>query len=105
MEIVPDLTKGGLSKNQVEYVQKKQHEYKLTDKKKKIKEDWANMKTIKISNLQEGDVFMYKGVIYEIVHKDKWETYCKYVNDKSHLRWFSSKYLYCKFSNYTKVEV
>lgn len=36
MEIVPDLTKGGLSKNQVEYVQKKQHEYKLTDKKKKI---------------------------------------------------------------------
>jgi hypothetical protein len=40
------------------------------------------MKTIKISNLQEGDVFMYKGVMYEIVHKDKWETYCKYVNDK-----------------------
>lgn len=36
MEIVPDLTKGGLSKNQVEYVQKKQHEYKLKDKKKKI---------------------------------------------------------------------
>ena len=33
------------------------------------------MKTIKISNLQEGDVFMYKGVMYEIVHKDKWETY------------------------------
>ena len=25
------------------------------------------MKTIKISNLQEGDVFMYKGVMYEIV--------------------------------------
>lgn len=36
MEIVPDLTKGSLSKNQVEYIQKKQHEYKLTDKKKKI---------------------------------------------------------------------
>lgn len=64
------------------------------------------MKTIKISNLQEGDVFMYKGVMYEIVHKDKWETYCKCVNDKSHLGgWFSSEYLYCKFSNYTKVEV
>lgn len=29
------------------------------------------MTTIKISNLQEGDVFMYKGVMYEIVHKDK----------------------------------
>lgn len=28
------------------------------------------MKTIKISNLQEGDLFMYKGVMYEIVHKD-----------------------------------
>lgn len=55
------------------------------------------MKTIKISNLQEGDVFMYKGVMYEIVHKDKWETYCKYVNDKSHLGWLSRKYLYCKF--------
>lgn len=63
------------------------------------------MTTIKISNLQEGDVFMYKGVMYEIVRKDKWETYCKYVNDKSHLGWFSSKYFYCKFSNYTKVEV
>lgn len=35
MEIVPDLTKGGLSKNQVEYVQKKQHEYKLTDEVEK----------------------------------------------------------------------
>jgi hypothetical protein len=55
------------------------------------------MKTIKISNLQEGDVFMYKGVMYEIIRKDKWETYCK--------GWLSSKYLYCKFSNYTKVEV
>lgn len=27
------------------------------------------MKTIKISNLQEGDLFMYKGVMYEIVHE------------------------------------
>lgn len=63
------------------------------------------METIKISNLQEGDLFMYKDVMYEIVHKDKWETYCKYVNDKSHLGgWFSSEYLYCKFSNYTKVK-
>lgn len=47
------------------------------------------MKTIKISNLQEGDLFMYKGVMYEIVHKDKWETYCKYINDKYSLGgWF-----------------
>ena len=28
------------------------------------------MKTIKISNLQEGDLFIYKDVMYEIVHKD-----------------------------------
>lgn len=55
--------------------------------------------------LQEGDLFIYKGVMYEIVHKDKWETYCKYVNNKSRLGWFSSEYLYCKFSNYTKVEI
>lgn len=49
---------------------------------------------------------MYKGVMYEIVHKDKWETYCKYINDKHRLGgWFSSEYLYCKFSNYTKVEI
>lgn len=40
------------------------------------------MKTIKISNLQEGDLFIYKDVMYEIVHKDKWETYCRYINDK-----------------------
>lgn len=49
---------------------------------------------------------MYKGVIYEIVHKDKWETYCKYTNDKYSLEgWPSRRYLYCSFSNYTKVEV
>lgn len=64
------------------------------------------MKTVKISNLQVGDLFMYKGVMYEIVDKSKWETYCKYVNDKYSLEgWLLRKYLYCSFSNYTKVEV
>lgn len=64
------------------------------------------MKTFKISNLKVGDLFMYKGVMYEIVRKDKWETYCKYVNDKySPEGWFPREYLYCSFSNYTKVEV
>lgn len=48
MEIVPDLTKGGLSKNQVEYVQKKQHEYKLTDKKKKIHCKFSNYTKVEI---------------------------------------------------------
>lgn len=28
-----------------------------------------------------------------------------YVNDKHQLGWFSSEYSYCKFSNYTKVEI
>lgn len=36
MEIVPDLTKSNISKNQVEYIQKKQHEYKLMDKKRRV---------------------------------------------------------------------
>lgn len=36
METVPDLTKSNLSKNQIEYIQKKRHEYKLMDKKRKI---------------------------------------------------------------------
>lgn len=36
MEIVPDLTKSNLSKNQIEYIQKKQHEYKLKDKKRRV---------------------------------------------------------------------
>lgn len=36
------------------------------------------MKTIKISNLQEGDLFIYKDVMYEIVHKDKDEFERKY---------------------------
>ena len=36
MEIVQDLTKSNISKNQVEYIQKKQHKYKLTDKKRRV---------------------------------------------------------------------
>lgn len=63
------------------------------------------MKTVKISNLKVGDLFMYEGVMYEIVDKSKWETYCKYINDKYQLGCFSRKYFYCNFSNYTKVEV
>lgn len=36
MEIVTDLTKSNLSKNQIEYIQKKQYEYKLKDKKRRV---------------------------------------------------------------------
>lgn len=64
------------------------------------------METIEISNLKNGDLFKYRGVIYEIIDKGVWETYCKYINDKYELGgWLSSKYLYCNFSNYTRVEV
>lgn len=42
-----------------------------------------------------------KGNIFDKIRKAS----NKY-KDKSHLGgWFSSEYLYCKFSNYTKVEV
>ena len=44
MEIVPDLTKSNLSKNQIEYIQKKQHEYKLMAKKYgKLPKDWKSL--------------------------------------------------------------
>lgn len=64
------------------------------------------MKTVKLSNLNVGDIFMHKGVIYEIIRKEKWESYCRCVNDKYNTnRWIQWEYLYCNFSNYTKVEV
>lgn len=58
MEIVPDLTKGGLSKNQVEYVQKKQHEYKLTDKKKKDSGSYSIF--IQSENERDKESFYYQ---------------------------------------------
>lgn len=54
------------------------------------------MKTVKLSNLNVGDIFMFKGVMYEITNKTQWISTCRYVNDK---------YLYCNFSNYVKVDV
>lgn len=58
---------------------------------------------IKISNLKVGDLFEHKGTMYEIVRKDKWSSYCRYVNDHYKESWVD--YLYCNFSNYTKVNV
>lgn len=59
---------------------------------------------IEIFKLKEGDIFIYKNIVYEIVCKDKWTSCCRYVNDKYNLgSW--CKYLYCDFSNYTKVEI
>lgn len=64
------------------------------------------MKTVKLSNLNVGDIFMFKGVIYEITNKAQWISTCIYVNDKyQYGDWPSHKYLYCSFSNYVKVEV
>lgn len=64
------------------------------------------MKTVKLSNLNVGDIFMFKGVMYEITNKTQWVSTCRYVNDKYDTnRWVQSEYLYCDFSNYTKVEV
>lgn len=63
------------------------------------------MKTVKLSNLNVGDIFMYKGVMYEIINKTQWTSTCRYINDKYNTCWIGGKYLYCDFSNYTKVEV
>lgn len=64
------------------------------------------MKTVKLSNLNVGDIFMFKGVMYEITNKTQWISTCRYVNDKyQYGGWLSHKYLYCNFSNYVKVEV
>lgn len=61
------------------------------------------MKTVKLSNLNVGDIFMFKGVMYEITNKTQW---IRYVNDKyQYGGWLSHKYLYCNFSNYVKVDV
>lgn len=59
---------------------------------------------IEIFDLKVGDLFIYKGAVYEIIAKDKWTSKCKYLNDKYRFgRW--CKYLYCDFSNYIKVEI
>lgn len=59
-------------------------------------------KYIEISRLKIGDIFYYRNTIYEVVMKDTWTTTCKYVNDSITP---IPKYLYCGFSNYTKVEI
>lgn len=63
------------------------------------------MKTVKLSNLNVGDIFIYEGIMYEILNKTQWQSYCRYVNDKYNVDWVNGKYLYCHFSNYVKVEI
>lgn len=62
------------------------------------------MKTVKLSNLKVGDLFIHKGTIYEVIAKDKWSSKCRYINDKYRFGGWD-QYLYCDFSNYTKVEI
>lgn len=35
-----------------------------------------------IFDLKVGDLFIHKGVVYEIIAKDKWTSCCRYLNDK-----------------------
>ena len=57
-----------------------------------------------IFNLKVGDLFIHKGTVYEIITKSKWISQCRYLNDKYRFgNW--RQYLYCDFSNYTKVEI
>ena len=58
------------------------------------------MSKIDVSTLKEGDTFIHKGVLYEVWQKNTW----RYLNDKYRYGdWW--EYLYCDFSNYTKVEI
>lgn len=59
-------------------------------------------KYIKISRLKVGDIFCYRNVIYGVVMKNTRPTTYKYINDDITP---IPKYLYCGFSNYTKVEI
>lgn len=59
---------------------------------------------IEIFKLKEGDIFIHRNIVYEIIRKDKWTSCCRYVNDKYKLGGWC-KYLYCDFSNYIKVEI
>lgn len=61
------------------------------------------MKTVKLSNLKVGDLFIHKGTMYEVIAKSKWTSKCRYVN--ANFRYDYFKYLFCDFSNYTKVEI
>ena len=61
----------------------------------------------KICNLKEGDLFQYKGIIYEVWIKRQLETMCRYVNEHASTGYYGgySEYLYCSFSNYTMVAI
>lgn len=57
------------------------------------------MGKIKVGKLNPGDLFEYRGVIYEVIYMAGWSVRCGYVNDKSLTD------LYCDFSIHTIVEI
>ena len=42
--------------------------------------------------------------MYEVISVHKWSITCKYTNNLYDKQIFASKYLYCDFSKYVKVE-
>ena len=57
------------------------------------------MGKIRVGKLNPGDLFEYRGVIYEVIYMAGWSVRCRYVNDKSLTD------LYCDFSIHTIVEI
>ena len=60
---------------------------------------------IKAANLKVGDIFEYRGVMYEVLAIRTWSVFCQYVNNLYGKQWFADKYLYCDISKHTKVEI
>lgn len=63
------------------------------------------MSKVKISTLKESDLFLNRGVLYEIIYKYEFTSFCRYLNDKGNVDHLNGKYLYCSFSNNIKVEI
>lgn len=58
---------------------------------------------MKLANAKVGDIFEYKGVMYEVISVNKWDVTCAYINDLYDKIRYTDKYLYCNFSKYLKV--
>lgn len=91
MENSSGFDKSNLSKNQVEYIQKKQHEYKLTDKKRRVSGPYLfsfNLKTkeIKRASITNEVSIGLKRETYKMKTKTVIESDCYYeqaLNEKN----------------------
>ncbi len=63
------------------------------------------MSKVKVGKLNRGDLFKYKGEIYEVMYMTGWSVCCRYVNDKCNYGTWLDYYLYCDFSIHTIVEI